>query len=81
MDKFLIENRPGCTKLLRISTIEEFIELVTWMSSDGRVVFRGQRSQLPLVPSVGRDKDSKLWFSAEKEVFEEFKREALPYLG
>ncbi|MBC7196859.1 MAG: FRG domain-containing protein, partial [Deferribacterales bacterium] len=81
MEKYLIEYKTNCTKLYRVTCLEEYIELVTSMSSDGRVVFRGQSTQLPLIPSVGRDKDSKLWFSYEKEVFEEFKREALPYLG
>ncbi len=81
MKKYLVEDKPNCTKLYRVTKIEEFIELVTWMSLDDRIVFRGQRSQSPLIPSVGRDKDSKLWFSSEREVFEEFKREALPYLG
>ena len=81
MDKYLIEKKSGSPRLFRISKIEEFIELVTWLSSDGHVVFRGQRRNLPLMPSVGRDKECKHWFSVEKEVFEEFKREALPYLG
>ncbi|WP_320043149.1 FRG domain-containing protein [uncultured Desulfobacter sp.] len=81
MKKYLIEDKRDCSKLYRVTTIEAFIELATWMSSDGRILFRGQRSQLPLIPSVGRDKDSKLWLSSEREVFDEFKREALPYLG
>ena len=81
MKKYLIEDKTNCTKLYRITTIEEFIELVTWMSSDDHIVFRGQRNQLPLIPSIGRDKGRKLWFSSEIEVLEEFKREALPYLG
>lgn len=81
MDKYLIEKKPGSPRLFCISRIEEFIELVTWLSSDGHVVFRGQRRNLPLIPSVGRDKKRRLWSYVEKEVFEEFKREALPYLG
>jgi hypothetical protein len=78
LEKYLIEKNSGSPRLFRVSKIEAFIELVTWLSSNGLVVFRGQRSNLPLIPSVGRDKS---WFLVEKEAFEEFKREALPYLG
>lgn len=81
MEKYLIEDNPNSTKLYRVTKIEEFIELVTWMSPDDRIVFRGQRRHWPLIPSVGRDKDTKLWFTSEENVFKEFKREALPYLG
>jgi len=81
MDKYLIEKNLGIPRLFRVFKIEEFIELVTWISSNGNVVFRGQKRDLPLIPLVGRDKVSKRWFFVEKEIFEEFKREALPYLG
>ena len=81
MDKYLIEKKEGSSRLFRIAKIEEFTELATWISSDGHVVFRGQRRNLPLIPSIGRDRESKRWFFVEKEVFEEFKREAVPYLG
>jgi hypothetical protein len=80
MDKYLVEKQEGKPRLFRIAKIKEFIELATWISSDGQVVFRGQRRDRPLIPSIGRDKESKRWFYVEKEVFEEFKREAVPYL-
>lgn len=81
MDKYLIGEKVGSSRHYRVSKIEEFIELVTWLSSDGYVVFRGQRRSLPLIPSIGRDKECKRWFYVEEEILEEFKREALPYLG
>jgi hypothetical protein len=80
MDKYLIEKQEGQPQLFRIAKIEEFVELATWISADGQVVFRGQRRDRPLIPSIGRDKEFKRWFYVEKEVFEEFKREAVPYL-
>lgn len=80
MDKYLIEKKLGTPRLFRIHKIEEFIELVTWLSSDGHVLFRGQRLNLPLLPSVGRKEENKRWFFTEKEVLDEFKREAIPYL-
>lgn len=81
LDKYLIEKKRGSPRLFRISKIEEFIELVTWLSSDDHVVFRGQRRNLPLIPVIGRNPERRNWFSTEKEVIEEFKREALPYSG
>ena len=81
MDKYLIEKEQGKPRIFKTSRIEEFIELVTSLTSDGYIVFRGQRQDKPLIPFVGRDKDTKRWFFAEKEVFDEFKREAVPYLG
>lgn len=80
MDKYLIEKKQGSPRIFRVSKIAEFIELATWISSDGQVVFRGQRRDRPLIPSIGRDKESKRWFYVEKEVFDEFKREAVPHL-
>ena len=79
--KYLIEEKEGSPRLFHIHTIEEFIEIVTWLSSDGHVVFRGQRRILSLLPSVGRKKEGTRWIFTEKEIFEEFRREALPYLG
>jgi len=81
MEKYLIEKKAGIPRCFRVVRIEEYIELVTWISSTGNVLFRGQRRDLSLIPSVGRDKENKRWFFTEKEIFEEFKREALPFLG
>ena len=81
MKKYLKEDKSNSIKVYQITKIQEYIELVTWMSLDEHIAFRGQSRQFPLIPSVGRNKDSKLWFSSEKTVLEEFKREALPYLG
>ncbi|MBN1253452.1 MAG: FRG domain-containing protein [Bacteroidales bacterium] len=80
MNKYLKKKESNKPKLYRISRIEEFIELVTWMSTDGQIVFRGQRQDLPLIPKVGRDIENKRWFSSEIEIFKEFKREAIQYL-
>ena len=80
MDKYLIEKKQGSPRLFRIDRIEEFIELVTWLSSNDHVVFRGQRRKLPLLPSVGRNIEGERWFFTEQMIFEEFKREAIPFL-
>lgn len=60
-----------------MQTVGDFLELCTWLYGNEQVVFRGQRRQQPLLPSVARNAE---YVRAELEVFNEFKREALPYL-
>lgn len=81
MDKFLKEKKSDSSRIYRVTKISEFIELTSWFSSDGNVIFRGQRQDLPLIPSVWREEKIEIWSVKEREVFEEFKREAIPYLN
>ncbi len=78
MDKYLKANQKGKPKAFGISSVEEFVQLIT--SLDNRLVFRGQTMDWPLVPAVGRNpgRSQSLW--REKEILEEFKRESIPYL-
>ena len=77
MNDYLVSHEDGQPRHFRVETVGEFLELCTWLYGSEEVVFRGQRRQQPLLPSVARNPE---YVRAELEIFDEFKREALPYL-
>lgn len=83
MDKYLKSVRgAGKPRVFEVRTLAEFIQVATSVYSDENVIFRGQRKEKdwPLVPSVGRDPEHSLFPWREREILDEFKREAIPYL-
>lgn len=83
MDKYLKSNERGKPRVYEVSSVSDFVELATWVYSSPNVVFRGQTKEdgWPLIPAVGRTRKGSRIPSREIEIFEEFKREALPYLS
>lgn len=77
MDKYLISEPGDTPRVFRIRSVEQFIELATWLYGTDEVIFRGQERAWPLLPSVARDPE---YIQCEREIVEEFKRESLPYL-
>lgn len=80
MDKYLIANDKGKPRVFRVSQLEQFTELATWLYSNDNVLFRGQTFDWSLLPAIGRNPRSKDYAADERKVVAEFKREALPYL-
>lgn len=64
-----------------INSVGEFVDVVTSLSSDGKIIFRGQINDKPLIPVVGRDKDRARFFNNEEKIIETFKKEAIPYVN
>lgn len=77
MDKFLVPSEEGEHRVYRVESVGDFISLATWLYGNEYVVFRGQRRYRPLLPSVARDPE---YIHTETEIFDEFKREAVPYV-
>ena len=77
LDKYLIVKIDGQARHYRVQSVGEYLELCAWLYGNEQVVFRGQRRQHPLLPSVARNVE---YVRTELSVFDEFKREALPYL-
>lgn len=77
MEKYLIDNNDGQPRHFCIENIGQFLELCTWLYGNEQVIFRGQRRQQALLPNVARNSE---YVRTEEEVFNEFKREASPYL-
>lgn len=82
MKKYLKESIAGKPRVFSVKSIGEFIEIATWLYSDAHVIFRGQTKEKgwSLVPSVGRNDNRTRIPWQEREVLNEFKREALPFL-
>jgi hypothetical protein len=75
------DKKDGSPRIIRgIQRLDQFVKLAPLLYGVEDVIFRGQRRDWPLVPTVGRVCKGKKWFSVEQEVFREFKREAVPYL-
>lgn len=82
MDKYLkAQQEEGKPKVYSVRSVAQFVELSTWFSLDDKVIFRGQAENWPLIPFVGRNRvgSSVLWH--EKGIFDEFVRQAVPYLN
>ncbi len=83
------EDTEDGIQILKLNSLDEFIRRVWSIYSSEDVIFRGQRCNWSLVPSVGRKPpDGGIgtlpkwrWPHAEKRIFDEFTREALPYLS
>ncbi|MEK0337314.1 MAG: FRG domain-containing protein, partial [Nitrosopumilus sp.] len=82
MEKYLKENIDGKPRIFSVKSVSEFIEIATWLYSDENVIFRGQAKEKgwPLVPSVGRNNNRTRIPWREREILDEFKREAIPFL-
>ena len=81
MEKYRKSKEKGIPIVYSIKKISEFIELTTWFSLDGRKIYRGQTVDESLIPSIGRNLNRSNFAQGEIEMFEEFKREAIPYLN
>jgi hypothetical protein len=64
-----------------VTTLEEFTGLVGETCHDQHdVFFRGQPSELPLLPSLARERLTDTVLAVERSMLEEFQRRSLPYL-
>ncbi len=70
----------GKHKKTTINSLGEFVDFITSLSSNGKIIFRGQINDKPLVPAVGRNKEREKFFNKEDEIIETFKREAIPHI-
>ena len=77
MEQYLISSANDTPRVFRVLTIGAFIKVATWLYGNEDVVFRGQRRCRELLPSVARDQE---YVNVEIDIFDEFKREAIPYL-
>lgn len=82
MKKYLKSEERGMPRVFAVSLVSEFVELATWVYSSQNVIFRGQTKEVgwPLVPAVGRFLEGSRIPWREREILDEFKREAIPYL-
>jgi hypothetical protein len=80
--KYLKENIAGKPRVFSVKSVSEFIEIATWLYSDANVIFRGQTKEKDwsLIPSVGRNNNRTRIPWREREILNEFKREAIPFL-
>lgn len=65
----------------KIKSLGDFVDFATNLSSDGKIIYRGQINDDPLIPIVGRNKESARFFHNEEEIIARYKREAIPYLN
>jgi len=66
-----------------ITSLSQFVAFIEQNCTQVHVLFRGQRSNWPLLPRIARltlRPDDDL-LSAEKRMFEDFQRQALPFIG
>lgn len=72
---------PHAPKTCVVASIGSFLEAALWLSTDGKVAFRGQSQDRgwPLIPRIGRatDRSNASWH--EQELLLDFKRAAIPY--
>lgn len=82
MQKYLKAKERGKPKVFEVLTVSQFVEVATWIYSSPNVIFRGQTKEKdwPLVPSVGRFVAGSRVPWREREILDEFKREAIPFL-
>jgi hypothetical protein len=76
----------------KLASIEQFASFVVEFGAKETALYRGQRTDRPLLPRIARiklpllrigdkkSKEAKVRLAAERSVFEAFKREAVPYL-
>lgn len=64
-----------------IKSVGEFVDLVTSLSLDGKIIFRGQINEKPLIPFVGRDIERARFLNNEEKIIETFQKEAIPYVN
>jgi hypothetical protein len=80
MDQYLKYKGDGSPRVFEVASIEQYIELATWLYSSDDVLYRGQSQDWDLVPAVGRGDETTAFMAAEQKLLEEFKREAIPYI-
>ncbi len=82
MKKYQKENIAGKPRVFSVKSVSEFIEIATWLYSDDHVIFRGQTKEKDwaLVPSAGRTYNRTRIPWREREILNEFKRQAIPFL-
>ncbi len=81
MEKFLKENTERKPRIYEIESVSDFVELSTWLYSSDNVIFRGQRKDWELLPSITHFKGHSTLLNNEKEILEKFKRESIPYIN
>ncbi|MFA9392966.1 MAG: FRG domain-containing protein [Prolixibacteraceae bacterium] len=70
----------GKHKETTINSVGEFVDFVTSLSLNGKIIFRGQINNKPLIPVIGRNKEREMFFNNEEKIIETFKREAIPHI-
>jgi len=80
MQKYLKSEEEGKPRVYGVSSVNQFVELVTGF--DPHKIFRGQTKEKdwPLIPFVGRYVGRSRFLKKEEEILEEFKRESIPYV-
>ena len=63
-----------------IKSFSEYLHFIEKNCEEDIVLFRGQRCDKPLVPRIARLKLRGAFRKTEKEMFDDFRRRALPYL-
>ena len=81
MEKFLKEDIDQKPRIYEIKSVADFVDLSTWLYSSDNVIFRGQRKDWELLPSITHFKDHSALLNNEKETLEQFKRESIPYIN
>ena len=64
-----------------INSVGEFVDFVTNLSLDGKIIFRGQNNDKPLIPAIGRNIERARFINNEEKIIETFKKEAIPYVN
>lgn len=64
----------------QISSLSEFVRFVEENCANEHVLFRGQRQDRPLLPRIARLKLKTDILKAERQMLDDFRRQALPYL-
>lgn len=77
MDKYLKGKTKHGSRIYEVERVGDFVRLALWLYGSDEVIFRGQRSNWPLLPSVARDPSLA---KAEAPMLKEFKKEAFPFL-
>ncbi len=80
MQKYLKSKEDGKPRVFEVSSISAFLKVATGI--DPAFIFRGQTKEKswPLIPSVGRFLEGSQVPWREREILDEFKREAIPFL-
>jgi hypothetical protein len=72
-----LKSPPHEPHIFEITTMPEFVEVVSYLQDGPCTIFRGQQFDWPLIPAVARSED---FLKNEHQMFDDFKREALLHL-
>jgi len=76
-DQFRKDDNEYGSRVYEVKQLLDFIGLTLWLYNDCEVAFRGQKQNWPLLPSVARATGLA---KSEREMLDQFKKEAVPFL-